>query len=119
MLKLPSVILHHYTSGAGVLGILSSDSLWATQIRYILEQREPAEHEAQNTHELFLTGRQWIDFVSFDPRLEDGLRLFIVRVHRSEEALAFYAGKVQHFLKEVEAELATVQALRYRESRVA
>ena len=40
MLKLPSVILHHYTSGAGVLGILSSDSLWATQIRYMNDSKE-------------------------------------------------------------------------------
>lgn len=40
MRQLPTLILHHYTSGTGVLGVFSSDSLWATQIRYMNDSKE-------------------------------------------------------------------------------
>lgn len=90
----------------------------ATQIRYFVEQREPAEHEAQNTHELFVTGRQWIDFVSFDPRLP-GLELFILRVTRPAVVLDAYAAEVDRFLSDVAAELLAVQQLIKREQAVA
>lgn len=40
MHQLPTLILHHYTSGTGVLGVFSSDSLWATQIRYMNDSKE-------------------------------------------------------------------------------
>lgn len=40
MHKLPSVILYHYTSGSGVLGIVGSDSLWATKIHFMNDHSE-------------------------------------------------------------------------------
>jgi hypothetical protein len=83
----------------------------ATQIRYIREGVEPAEHVAQNTHELWLTGRAWIDFVSYDPRLPDGLRLFIRRVTRDEAALSEYATKALAFLRDVDAEAEALRTL--------
>lgn len=46
MHTLPSIILHHYTSGPGLLGIFGSDSVWATQIRYMNDSKEFA-HAAE------------------------------------------------------------------------
>lgn len=81
----------------------------ATHIRYLRDGGEPAEHVAQNTHELWLTGRAWIDFVSYDPRLPENMRLFIVRVTRTPDPLKAYEAEVRAFLAEVDTEC---QALR-------
>jgi hypothetical protein len=83
----------------------------ATQIRYIREGVEPAEHAAQNTHELWLTGRAWIDFVSYDPRLPDHLRLFIVRVTRTPAQLEDYGTKATAFLAELDREIESLNTL--------
>ena len=34
------LVLHHYTSGNGLLGIFESDSVWATQIHYLNDAKE-------------------------------------------------------------------------------
>jgi hypothetical protein len=83
----------------------------ATHCGYLRTQAEPKEHEAQNTHELWLTGRKWIDFVSYDPRLPERLRLVIIRVTRTPELLQAYELAARLFLTEVERE---VEELRKR-----
>lgn len=83
----------------------------ATHIRYVREGVEPSEHGAQNTHELWLTQRAWIDFVSYDPRLPDGLRLFIVRVTRPKVELDGYGRDVAAFLADLETEINTIRTL--------
>lgn len=40
MRQRPSVILYHYTGADGLLGITSSDSLWATNIRFMNDSSE-------------------------------------------------------------------------------
>ena len=40
MVALPSVILYHYTSGTGLLGILNADAIWATKIHFMNDTRE-------------------------------------------------------------------------------
>jgi hypothetical protein len=81
----------------------------ATHIGYLRTGGEPSEHAAQNTHELWLTGRAWVDFVSYDPRLPDNLKLFIVRVTRTPAELAAYEREVVAFLEQLDTE---VHALR-------
>jgi len=48
-----------------------------------------------------VTGRKWCNFVSFDPRLPDGLQLFIVRLGRDDEYISKMESVVQEFLNEV------------------
>lgn len=36
----PSLILHHYTSGTGLLGIFNNSSMWATKIQYMNDSTE-------------------------------------------------------------------------------
>lgn len=81
----------------------------ATHLGYLRSNAEPSEHWAQNTHELWLTGRKWIDFVSYDPRLPDAMRLYVRRCTRTPDELAAYDKELRAFLAEVQTEL---QALR-------
>ena len=83
----------------------------ATHIRYWRDGGEPSEHWAQHTHELWLTERAWIDFVSFDPRLPDRLRLLVVRVTRSIKERDDYEAEVRRFLDDVQLELDALKTI--------
>ena len=39
-MHIPSLRLHHYTSGHGLLGIIGSSSIWATKIQYMNDSKE-------------------------------------------------------------------------------
>lgn len=108
--------LEHLLAGTSPDGFVGADGLvsikcpkTSTHLRYLRDGGEPSEHAAQNLHELWITGRAWIDFVSFDPRLPGAMQLFIVRVHRDAGAIAQYALKAEAFLAELDRE---VEALR-------
>jgi len=45
----------------------------------------PQEHIPQIQGTLFVTGRKWWDFVSYDPRQGEDYRLYIQRVYRDEK----------------------------------
>jgi putative phage-type endonuclease len=57
------------------------------------------------------TGRQWCDFVSFDPRMPEQLRLFVMRVERNPERIAELHDLVSEFLAEVEATTAALERI--------
>lgn len=77
----------------------------ATHIGYLLAGRLPPAYVPQVTHNLWVTGAQFADFVSFDPRLPENLQLFHIRVERDEEAIKAYIASVMGFLAEVDATL--------------
>lgn len=84
----------------------------ANHLRYLRAGTLPAEHYAQCIHSLWITGAEWIDFVSYSPVFPEELRLFVVRLNSSESAIADYSAKAEAFLEEVEAEVEAVKALR-------
>lgn len=45
------------------------------------------EYRWQLQHQLMVTGRAWVDAVSYDPRFPEHLQLAITRVHRDEKAI--------------------------------
>jgi predicted phage-related endonuclease len=51
------------------------------------------------------TGRQWCDFVSFDPRFPENLQLFVKRFKRDDNLLSELEDKVLAFLARVDADL--------------
>lgn len=70
----------------------------------------PDEHIAQVQGEMFVTGRAWSDFVSFDPRMPPHLRIYCQRIARDQayidtlaEACASLWAEVQSLLNELEA----------------
>jgi hypothetical protein len=62
----------------------------------------PPEHMAQIQGCMFVTGRQWWDFVSFDPRLPEHLQIYVQRVERDEKYIAGLALAISLALSEVE-----------------
>jgi hypothetical protein len=93
----------------GIVEVKNPNSL--THVGWKQAGRLPPAHVAQVTHNLWVTGAQWCDFVSFDDRCGPSWRLFVVRVDAEELDLAAYDRTVRAFLAEVAAELATVTAL--------
>lgn len=77
----------------------------ANHLRYLRGFGAPKEHEAQVLHLLWLTGAQWLDFVSYCPALPAHLALCVRRCDRDESAIQDYDGKVRAFLAEVQVEL--------------
>lgn len=73
----------------------------ATHIDYVMADKPPAKYVPQMQCQLAVTGRKWCDFVSFDPRLPDGLQLFIVRLERDDEYIEKMEKEVKKFLDEV------------------
>lgn len=57
------LILHHYTSGTGLLGMFDSDSIWATQIHYLNDAKEFSHAIDQARSYLFSNSHQSSDVV--------------------------------------------------------
>ena len=68
-----------------------------------------AEHTAQVQGQMWITGRQWCDFVSYDPRMPEPLQLHVQRINRDPAFIADLERQVAEFLAEVGAQ---VEALR-------
>lgn len=62
------------------------------------------------------TGRPWCDFVSYDPRMPDDLRLFVRRVTVVSSIISELEGETRAFLAEVDAKVAALQALRLKDA---
>lgn len=56
-----------------------------TQIETFLSGKMPSYHKAQVQGQLWITGRAWLDFVSFDPRIDGEASYFCVRIERDDE----------------------------------
>lgn len=95
-------------SGASPDGLVGDDGLveikcpnTATHISTLLGKSVPAKYVYQIQWQLACTGRQWCDFVSYDPRLPETMRLFVARVERSDDVIAELEAEVTAFLAEV------------------
>jgi predicted phage-related endonuclease len=67
-----------------------------------MTNKVPAEYVKQIQCQLWVTGRQWCDFVSYDSRLRRHNQLLIVRAERNEELIAEMEVEVKKFLAEIE-----------------
>jgi hypothetical protein len=94
---------------AGILEVKCPKS--ATHLSYLRAKSLPANHMPQILHNLWVTGAQWCDFVSFDDRFPPALQLFHVRVPRVEFDVMTYQRAALAFLAEVDREFESVQAL--------
>ena len=84
----------------------------STHLGYVRARQVPGDYLPQITHNLWITGAAWCDFVSYDPRLGPGLDLFLVRVQAADVDLQAYEIVARLFLSEVEREREDVEALR-------
>lgn len=61
----------------------------------------PEEHMPQVQFELWVTGRSWSDFVSYDPRMPAHRRLYIQRIERDEALIKHIADSAASLWVEV------------------
>lgn len=76
----------------------------------------PEEYHLQMLGGMACAERQWCDFVSYDPRMPEGLQLFIKRFERDDAFINGMLLDVSQFLQEVDA---TVELLLERRVAVA
>lgn len=69
------------------------------------------EYRWQLQHQLMVTGRAWVDAVSYDPRFPEHLQLAITRVARDEAAIAELVAAIARADGEVEATVAELGRL--------
>jgi putative phage-type endonuclease len=69
----------------------------------------PTEYLPQITHNLWMSGAAWCDYVSYDPRLPERLRLSIRRITGVDRDA--YDAKVRTFLTEVDTEFSALQTM--------
>lgn len=82
----------------------------ATHIRWIADGKVPAEHQKQMMWCMAVTGRKWWDFVSFDDRVPDDLRLFVRRLDYDADLTAEMRKAAHAFDAECEEMLAALKA---------
>lgn len=83
----------------------------STHIETLLTKSIADKYQVQMLWQLACTGRQWCDFVSFDPRMPEHLRMFVKRVERDEKRIAELEYQVVMFLAEVDDTLAKLTGL--------
>ena len=74
----------------------------STHISYLTSGEVPTTYKNQMMAQMACTGRRWVDFVSFDPRLPERLQLFVVRFEPPEEDIKSLETDVVNFLNEVD-----------------
>lgn len=79
----------------GILEIKSK--LPHLQLDVLLKDEMPTEHKAQVQGELWITEREWVDFVSYWPRLP----LFVKRIYRDEDYIKTIVSEVARFNEEM------------------
>lgn len=104
------------SAGASPDGLVGNDGLaefkcpiTATHLDTILTETIPGRYATQMQWQMACTGRQWCDFVSYDPRLPKELRLFVKRVPRDEAVVSMLEREVQSFLSELNDKLAKLK----------
>ena len=108
-------------AGASPDGLVGDDGLidikcpeTKTHIETLTSKKAPSKYIPQMQWQMACTGRQWVDFVSFDPRLPEHLMLEIIRVDRDQLLIDQYSEAVSIFLAEVSK---TVELLNSRSSK--
>lgn len=95
--------------GGSVDGLIGEDGIWeskspfntANHLRTILGGM-PEEHIPQVQGYLWLTGRKWCDFTSYDPRLPNPMDLYVQRIERDDKYIAALEAEIKAFLADVE-----------------
>jgi putative phage-type endonuclease len=97
-------------AGASPDGLVGDDGLieikcpaTATHIETILGGKVPRKYLLQMQWQMSCTDRQWCDFVSYDPRIDDArLNLYCTRVQRDDALIAEIEAEVRKFEQELQ-----------------
>lgn len=105
-------------AGASPDGLVGTDGLLeikapqtATHIETLLGAPIPAKYIHQVQFQMAVTGRQFCDWVSYDPRMPEHMRLFVKRVHRDQPLIDTLEAEVRKFLAEVDETVAKLRGM--------
>ncbi len=84
----------------------------ATHLETLLRQKVPFQYLHQVQGQMWITGRKWCDFISFDPRLPEYAQMVIIRVDRDEALIEKLQEEVLDFLEEVDSQVLLVERLK-------
>ena len=99
---------------AGLVEIKCPSS--ATHIATLMGDGIDRKYMLQMQTQMACTGRDWCDFVSFDPRLPLEMALHVRRVQRDDALIAEIENEVTTFLAEVAATVAALEARYMKEA---
>jgi putative phage-type endonuclease len=80
----------------------------STHVGWILDGSIPEEHKAQMTLQAAVTGRSWVDFVSYDPRMPEPQQLLVRRFYPTPAEIAEIEEEAKKFLNEVDVLFDTI-----------
>lgn len=99
-------------SGASPDGLIGNDGMCeikcpntSTHIETLLGGKVPEKYLTQMQWQMACTGRKWCDFVSYDPRMPERMRLFIQRVNRDDKRIDELESEVVGFLAELDEQV--------------
>jgi putative phage-type endonuclease len=95
-------------AGDGLIEIKCPNT--ATHIDYLLNKEPPSKYRPQMAWQCACTGREWVDFISFDPRLPDKHQMLVVRYVPEKAYIQELEGEVTRFLDEVNELLVKLEA---------
>jgi predicted phage-related endonuclease len=106
--------------GASPDGVVSEDGLLevkcpmlANHVGYLIENCLPSEYFQQTQGQLLVTGRKWLDFMSYYP----GIKPLIIRVERDEKFLLELEKQLRIFCTELDSMIEKIGMLTPTASR--
>lgn len=81
----------------------------STHIDTLLGASIADKYVVQTQWQMACTGRKWTDWVSYDPRMPENMRLFIKRINRDEGRIAELEKLVIEFLAELDQKTAALR----------
>lgn len=105
-------------AGASPDGLVGDDGLVEIKcprthkhIEYLEAGKPPSKYLPQMAWQCICTGRAWVDFASYDPKMPERLRLFVSRFSPDTSYLREIESEVASFIAEVEAKVETLSRM--------
>ena len=105
-------------AGASPDGLIDDDGMLeikcpqpAAHLETLLTQKIPEKYVTQMMWQLACSGRQWVDYVSYNPTFPENMRLFIARVFRDDKRIDHLETEIAGFLLEMAVKLSELNSL--------
>lgn len=104
-------------AGASPDGLVGEDGLveikcpnTSTHLDFLLVSKIPEKYITQMMWQMICTGRKWCDYVSYDPRLPEHMRMKVVRVVADQVLMTQIENEVVQFLDELKNKITKLEA---------
>ena len=113
-------ILYDNVTGVGCSpdGLIGDDGLIEIKCPYnsvnhveTLLNGMPTVHKAQVQGQMWVTCRDWCDFVSYDPRMPEKQQLYVQRIKRDNKYIEDLESKIAEFLNNVKLKISIINGL--------